>query len=195
MSEFRVPAIVVGLVLVVAGIAIPFKPGGFPLISVLGAVMVLFSGAWLAVSRPPAERAASSPGDRPTLDEVLHRHDGSNVRDRSVSGAPKPIGFTDAGEAVYPVVGYTVQGQPVTADKINGGTPLGSHVRINPLAVTAIVLGIIVPPLAILFGHAALREIRTTGERGDGFAIAGLVLGYISLLPIGLLLLAFASQS
>jgi hypothetical protein len=35
--------------------------------------------------------------------------------------------------------------------------------------------------LAVALGHAARAKIKQTGERGDGLAIAGLVLGYLGL--------------
>lgn len=35
--------------------------------------------------------------------------------------------------------------------------------------------------LAIVFGHVALSQIKSSGEEGRGLAIAGLVLGYIGL--------------
>ena len=35
--------------------------------------------------------------------------------------------------------------------------------------------------LAVIFGHVALGQIGRRGESGDGFAVAGLVLGYIGL--------------
>lgn len=35
--------------------------------------------------------------------------------------------------------------------------------------------------LAVIFGHVARRQIRTTGQRGNGFATAGLILGYIGI--------------
>jgi hypothetical protein len=34
---------------------------------------------------------------------------------------------------------------------------------------------------AIILGHMARSEIRRTGKRGDGMAIAGLVLGYLAM--------------
>lgn len=186
MRDVRGPALAIGLVMVVAGIAVPVKPGGFPVISALGAILLVVVFA----SRPSTDTPpSSSPGERPTLDTLLQRHDGSSVRERLDPG-PTPIGFTDTGEPVFPVVGYTAQGQPVTADKISNASSSTSHLGINSLAVTAAVLGILLPPLAILFGHAALREIRATGQRGDGLAIAGLILGYLSMIPItGILLL------
>jgi len=35
---------------------------------------------------------------------------------------------------------------------------------------------------AIVLGHAARRQVRKTGQRGDGMALAGLTLGWIGLL-------------
>jgi Domain of unknown function (DUF4190)/DUF1707 SHOCT-like domain len=54
--------------------------------------------------------------------------------------------------------------------------------RTNGFAVGALVLGIIpffggIP--AVVLGHVARGQIKKTGERGDGMAIAGLVLGYL----------------
>ena len=51
----------------------------------------------------------------------------------------------------------------------------------NGLAVGALICGI-VPMLggipAIILGHIARGQIRQTGERGDGLAVAGLIFGY-----------------
>ncbi len=64
------------------------------------------------------------------------------------------------------------------------------------LAVASLVLGIVsffclgflfvVPILAIVFGHVALGRIADSGGtlRGRGLAIAGLVLGWIFIVPI-----------
>jgi Domain of unknown function (DUF4190) len=51
----------------------------------------------------------------------------------------------------------------------------------NGFAITALVLGIMGGALAIPFGHIARAQIRRTGEHGDGMALAGLILGYVSL--------------
>jgi hypothetical protein len=52
----------------------------------------------------------------------------------------------------------------------------------NGFAVGALVCGIIpffggIP--AVILGHFARSQIRKSGERGDGMAIAGLILGYL----------------
>jgi hypothetical protein len=69
----------------------------------------------------------------------------------------------------------------------------------NGLAIASLVLGIVsvfcfgfvfpVPLLAIIFGHLALERIARSGgyEQGRGLAIAGVVLGWIFIVPIVLL--------
>jgi hypothetical protein len=76
----------------------------------------------------------------------------------------------------------------------------------NGLAIAALVCGVgafvtgitFIP--AIICGHLARREIRRTGEQGDGMAIAGLVCGYVAgilsivvVVVIGLLAVRTAS--
>jgi hypothetical protein len=47
------------------------------------------------------------------------------------------------------------------------------------LAILALVFAFVFAPLAIVFGHMGKKQIRQTGEQGDGLATAGLVLGYV----------------
>jgi hypothetical protein len=49
----------------------------------------------------------------------------------------------------------------------------------NTMAILSLVFAFVFAPLAIVFGHMAKKQIKTTGEGGDGLATAGLVLGYI----------------
>jgi hypothetical protein len=67
----------------------------------------------------------------------------------------------------------------------------------NPLAIASFVLALLWlfglgSLLAVILGHIALRQIAGAGgsQGGRGFAIAGLVLGYLALavLAVGLLL-------
>jgi hypothetical protein len=56
----------------------------------------------------------------------------------------------------------------------------------NSLAVASFVCALvgcsgIGVPLAIIFGHVALVQIRRYGQDGTGLAVTGLVVGYISL--------------
>lgn len=52
---------VVGLVLLIAGIALPLQPGGFPIVSVLG-FLVMFGGGVIAVLGRGGSEAAASQG-------------------------------------------------------------------------------------------------------------------------------------
>jgi Domain of unknown function (DUF4190) len=49
----------------------------------------------------------------------------------------------------------------------------------NTLAILALVFAFIFSPAAIVLGHLAKKQIRQTGEQGEGLATAGLWLGYI----------------
>lgn len=91
--------------------------------------------------------------------------------------------------------------------------PPGYPVRpkANGLALTSMILGIlgitvglcliafpVMPILAVVFGHIGLSQIRKTGAPGRGFAITGLVTGYIGialslLWLIGLIIGTFSS--
>jgi hypothetical protein len=64
------------------------------------------------------------------------------------------------------------------------------NARTNSFAIVALVLGLILPPLAVPFGHVARSQIRRTGERGGGMALAGLILGYYSFVGLVILMIA-----
>jgi hypothetical protein len=66
----------------------------------------------------------------------------------------------------------------------------------NETAVQALkwgLLGLAIPPfgalMAVILGHVARGDIRRTGERGAGFAVAALTVGYGTLAAIGVLIL------
>jgi hypothetical protein len=48
---------------------------------------------------------------------------------------------------------------------------------------------------AVILGHLARGQIKRTGERGDGMAIAGLILGYLGIAGWLLVILAIASHN
>jgi Domain of unknown function (DUF4190)/Domain of unknown function (DUF1707) len=71
----------------------------------------------------------------------------------------------------------------------------------NGLAVGSLVCGILeiftlgfaaIP--AVILGHVARGQIKQTGERGDGMAVAGLVLGYLGIAGWLILILTIASH-
>jgi hypothetical protein len=74
----------------------------------------------------------------------------------------------------------------------------------NGKAVGAMVCGILTTMTmgltgipAVILGHTARSEIRRTGEGGDGFALAGLVLGWLSVAgwAVVVLILTLATAS
>lgn len=51
----------------------------------------------------------------------------------------------------------------------------------NVLAIVAFVGSFFVSLVGIICGHIALSQVKRTGEKGRGFALAGLIIGYVSL--------------
>lgn len=49
--------------------------------------------------------------------------------------------------------------------------------KMNGMAIAGFVLSLIFAPLGIVFSAIALGQIKKTGQKGYGFAIAGLVIG------------------
>ena len=79
-----------------------------------------------------------------------------------------------------------------------GSAPFGpkdqSH-RLNVIAVLALVLGGLLSPLAALFGHIAVAQIRTSGERGLVAAWFAVALGYIWLVTLTVLVIAYLTTN
>jgi hypothetical protein len=68
----------------------------------------------------------------------------------------------------------------------------------NSTAITALILGIVsfiscqlIGVVAIYLGSRARTEIRSTGEDGDGLALAGVILGWVSIGIFALVVLFF----
>lgn len=102
---------------------------------------------------------------------------------------PPPGDSNPYGAPPYPPYGQSPYQQPY-------GRPAGT----NGKAVAALVLGIVGTVLCPLVGIAAIlvagnarREMAQTGQAGQGFAIAGLVLGWIDVAFIVLFLLLFVA--
>lgn len=63
--------------------------------------------------------------------------------------------------------------------------------KTNTLAIAALISSFFIGVTGVILGHIALHQIKTTGERGRGLAVAALVIGYastaiIAYLTIGL---------
>ncbi len=85
--------------------------------------------------------------------------------DQGQYGAYPQGGYPQQPQQAYP--GYA-QAQPYPA-------PRGT----NTMAILALVFGIIVAPLGLVFGFMARSQIKKTGEDGDGLALAGIIIGGI----------------
>lgn len=66
-----------------------------------------------------------------------------------------------------------------------GGQPYGQQpyqpmaAPTNTMAILSLVFAFVFAPAGIVMGHVARKQIRTTGESGEGLATAGLWLSYI----------------
>lgn len=62
------------------------------------------------------------------------------------------------------------------------------HKRTNPLAVGSLISSlcffVIGSLVGVILGHLAWRDIKRTGEGGSGLAMAGLIIGYLGLVPV-----------
>lgn len=47
----------------------------------------------------------------------------------------------------------------------------------NTMAILALVMAFVFPPLGFAFGLVGRKQIRATGESGDGLALAGAIVG------------------
>jgi uncharacterized protein DUF4190 len=84
---------------------------------------------------------------------------------------------------------YGAQGQYATPGYAPGyGQPVAPYgyayppaPRTNPLAIVSFVSAFVVSIVAVITGHIALSQIKRTGEGGHGFALAGLIIGYVGI--------------
>jgi len=84
----------------------------------------------------------------------------------------------------YPQPPYGQQyGQPYGQQPPYGqgyGYPVaGPIAQTNTMAILSLVMAFVFAPLGIVFGHIGKKQIRQSGEQGDGLATAGLILSYI----------------
>ncbi|WP_371577736.1 DUF1707 and DUF4190 domain-containing protein [Streptomyces sp. NBC_01314] len=96
--------------------------------------------------------------------------------------------------AMAPMVPRTFMPAPVLPPPTNGKA-VGSMVC---GVLTTMTLGLTGIP-AVILGHSARSEIKRTGEGGEGFALAGIILGWLSVAGwvffIMLMMIAGASSS
>jgi hypothetical protein len=67
------------------------------------------------------------------------------------------------------------------------GMPPGSYRRpTNTLAILALVMAFVFAPAGLVLGVVARRQIRETGEEGEGLALAGIIIGSIACALVAL---------
>ncbi|TFD51681.1 DUF4190 domain-containing protein [Cryobacterium frigoriphilum] len=78
-----------------------------------------------------------------------------------------------------PAYGAPVYGAP--APQPYGAPPAGPD-KYNVLSIVSLVTAVLFLQLvAIITGHIALSQIKKTGEKGRGLALAGLIVGYAGI--------------
>jgi Domain of unknown function (DUF4190) len=95
---------------------------------------------------------------------------------------PTPSSGPPTAQYGQPVSGY---GQPVSGY----GQPYGYGVPVAPpqnsMALTSMILSLvgivtgITAPIGAILGHVAMKQIRQTGESGEGMAKTGIIVGWI----------------
>ena len=157
-------------------------PGGYPVAQGHGGYQVQMN---------PAMRAASA--DRERAVDVLKAGftEGRLTQDEYNDRMGRAYAARTYGELMA-----------LTADLPAGAMPAVWPVQVyqppastNALARAALVLGVaefftmgLTAIPAIICGHMAKREMRQTGQRGDGLATSGLVLGYMAVIFWGILI-------
>ncbi|MEH0828643.1 MULTISPECIES: DUF4190 domain-containing protein [unclassified Micromonospora] len=99
--------------------------------------------------------------------------------------------------AGYPAAGYPAAGYPAAGYPAAGYPGYGPPVaKTNSMAIAALVLSLvgfascITAPVGAILGHVAMKQIRQTGEGGEGMAKAAIIVGWI-LTGLLALLIAF----
>ena len=101
-------------------------------------------------------------------------------------GYAPPPGYGAPGYGPPPGYGYPPPGYP------------GAWRRpTNTMAILALVMAFVFAPAGLVLGIVARKQIRQTGEEGDGLALAGIIVGGIATALFALLIvvwiLAFVS--
>jgi hypothetical protein len=172
-----------------AGYQVP--PGGYPVPP--GGFQAPAGGYQMQAQMNPAMRAASA--DRERAVDVLKAGfaEGRLTQDE----------YNERMNRAYTAQTYA-ELIAITADLPAGAMPMPMAypmpvyqppVSTNSLARASLVLGVaefftmgLTAIPAIICGHMAKREMRQTGQRGDGLATSGLVLGYMAVIFWGILI-------
>ena len=111
---------------------------------------------------------------------------------------PGPYGQPGYTQPQYGPPAYAPPGYPPPGYGPPGYPPV--YVRpTNTMAILALVMAFVFAPAGLILGIVARKQIRQTGEDGDGLALAGIIVGgivtAIFALLIALWIIAFAALS
>lgn len=81
--------------------------------------------------------------------------------------------------AYPPPAGPNYYGQP--GSPYNGYYQVPPEPKYNVLSIVSLVSAFFVSLAAVICGHIALSQIKRTGEKGRGMALAGVILGYLGM--------------
>jgi hypothetical protein len=133
-----------------------------------------------------SQQSYPPPGDRQPDGWTLENQPGSPAGLPPASAAPGPYQ-----NPAYPPGGYPA-----------GGYPPQFYVqprKTNSLALTSFIVsisGVVMCPLVgivgAILGQKARKQIRETGEDGDGLALAGVIVGWISFGFLMLIIVIYA---
>jgi hypothetical protein len=109
---------------------------------------------------------------------------GQPTNDQPASGQPAQFGQPPqygqpAQYGQQPAYGQPPYGQQQYGQPGYGPTYVPVVATTNTMAILSLVFAFVFAPAAIVLGHVAKKQIRRTGEQGEGLATAGLWLGYI----------------
>ncbi|MFI6261918.1 DUF4190 domain-containing protein [Micromonospora sp. NPDC051006] len=107
-----------------------------------------------------------------------------------------PVDPYGAGQQPAPTTAYALPGYPAPGHPGYGYAP---PQKTNGLAIAALVLSLIgltsciTAPIGAILGHMAQKQIRVTGEGGEGMAKAAIIVGWILTALLVLVILFYAA--
>jgi hypothetical protein len=134
---------------------------------------------------PGSTSASAQPHD---LEQPAQGQPGGRAPDHGQPGYGPPPGYGQPGSAPPPGYGQPGYGQPGYGPppgygQPGYGPPPGYPPQwgrpTNTMAILALVLAFVFAPAGLVLGIIARRQIRRTGEEGDGLALAGIIVGGI----------------
>jgi hypothetical protein len=119
-----------------------------------------------------------------TSDENLYRGDPPSAPPPPPGYPPAGYGPPGQGAPGYAPAGYGQPGYPPVGYGPRPGYGPPGYPPVygrptNTMAILALVMAFVFAPAGLVLGIVARRQIRQTGEDGDGLALAGIIVGGI----------------